>query len=498
MTRLPIRLALAASVLMFAVSGCNSSSEPDGPALSARFEIDQSDIARVEWTVSGGALSAPIAGLAEVTGGATPTVAITVMDLPVATGYGIEVIAYDAADTNICRGTGTFDIAEGVTTSLPLTVTCSVSSTLPSGSVGIDVTFQDNVCPVINSLSVVPQTIAVGQTATVEVLANDPEGGTLSYQWTSLAGTFADAALATTTYQCTQAILHNIDVTVSDGDTFCDQSRLLEVNCVVDGCDGVTCDDGNQCTDDGTCDPVAGCPATTPSLEGTACDFVSTGDGLCDGAGSCVECLTATDCPDDGNECTEPATCDLNSCAVAFTTADTPCTGGVCDGAGSCVGCLDATDCPDDGNDCTTGPSCTSGVCDAPSSLASGTLCSGGVCNGSGTCVECVDATDCTDDGNQCTASPSCTAGACDIQAALAQGTVCDLVSTGDGLCDGAGTCVECNFAADCPDDGNQCTTAPSCTSNACDAQTFLVSGTLCDNGGGAGSGTCDGAGNCI
>lgn len=485
---------------MFAVFGCNSS-ESNGPALSARFEIDQSDIARVEWTVSGGGLSTPITGLAEVTGGASPTVAVTVMDLPVAAGYVIGLVAYDAADTNICRGSAPFDIAEGATTNVALVLTCSVSSTLPSGSVGIDATFQDNVCPVINQINVVPQTIAVGQTATVNANASDPEGGALTYQWSSLAGTFANATLASTTYQCTQALTHNITLTVSDGDSFCDQTRLLTVDCVADVCAGsppVSCDDGNQCTDDGACDPVGGCPGSTNSLEGTACDFTSTGDGLCDGAGSCVECLTATDCPDDGNECTQPATCDLNSCSVAFTAADTPCTGGVCDGAGNCVGCLDATDCPDDGNDCTTGPSCTAGVCDAPTSLASGTLCTGGVCNGTGSCVECVDATDCTDDGNQCTTAPTCTAGACDPQTALTQGTVCDFVSTGDGLCDGSGACVECNFAADCPDDGNQCTSAPSCTANVCDPQDPLPNTTLCDNGGGPGSGTCDGAGTCI
>ena len=137
-------------------------------------------------------------------------------------------------------------------------------------------------------------------------------------------------------------------------------------------------------------------------------------------------------------------------------------------------------------------------MCATPRPLASGTLCTGGVCNGSGTCVECVGPTDCTDDGNQCTTAPSCTAGACDAQTPLAQGTVCDLVLTGDGLCNGSGSCVECNFPTDCPDDGNQCTTAPSCTANACDAQTPLANGTLCDNGGGPGSGACDGAGTCI
>ncbi len=497
----PIKLKLAACLIVLAALGCNTSSEPDGPALSARFEISESDIARVEWEVSGGGLTTPITGLAEVTTTPTLSVAVTIMDLPVATGYGIVLIAYDDTDTNICRGSAAFDIAEGVTTNVPIVMTCSVSSTLPAGTVGIDATFQDNICPVINQINVVPQTIAVGHDATVSINANDPEGGTLAYDWTSLAGTFADPAAATTIYTCTQAIDHNISITASDGDSFCDQTRLLNVTCVPDACIGppvVSCDDGIQCTDDGVCDPVSGCPGSTPSLDGTVCDFVAVGDGVCDGAGACVDCLTPTDCTDDGNECTDPAICSANSCVENNTASGTACTGGICDGAGTCVGCVDAGDCADDGNDCTTAPSCTAGACDPQTPLTSGTVCSTGVCNGSGVCVECVDAGQCTDDGNDCTSGPSCTAGACDTPGNLTQGTACDFIAVGDGFCDGSGACVECNSAVDCPDDANDCTTAPSCTANACDPQTDLPASTPCDNGGGPGSGACDGAGVCI
>lgn len=548
MTRSPISIKLAACLIALAAFGCNSEPEP-GPAVSATFEIDSSDIARVEWTVSGGGLVTPITGLADVTGGATPTVAVTIMDLPVATGYGIEIIAYDATDTNICRGTGVFDIVEGATTNINVPVVCSISSTLPSGSVGIDVTFQDNICPIINSINVVPQTIAVGQTAQVSVNAQDPELGTLTYDWTSLAGTFADPTAAATTYTCTQPINHNVDILVSDGDSFCDQSRLLNVTCVPDVCAGtppLDCDDANQCTDDGVCDPVTGCPGSTDSSAGTACDFIAVGDGFCDGAGTCVECLVGSDCTDDGNECTDPATCTLNVCGVTNTPADTPCTGGICDGLGSCVGCLvsgdcaddanqctsapfcnagtcdpqtplsagavcdfiavgdgvcngagtcvecvDAGQCTDDGNECTTGASCTAGTCDTATPLASGTTCSVGVCDGAGACVGCITAGDCPDDANQCTTPATCTLNVCDPQTPLTVGTACDFVAVGDGFCDGSGTCAECLAAGDCPDDGNQCTSAPSCTTNACDPQDPLPAGTPCDNGGGPGSGSC-------
>lgn len=477
MMRPQLNLVLAACFAALAVFGCNSEPQQDGPALSARFEIEASDIVRVAWEVSGGGLTEPIAGLAEVQTGTTPSVAVTIMDLPVATGYGIVLVAYDATDTNICRGSAPFDIAEGVTTNISLVLTCSISSTLPSGSVGIDATFQDNICPVINQLNVVPQTIAVGQTAQVSVNATDQEGATLQYTWSSLAGTFGDPTAASTVYTCEQALTHNISINVSDGDTFCDQSRLLNVTCVADACGATSCDDGNQCTDDGVCDPVSGCPGSTNSPAGTTCDFASVGDGLCDGAGACVECLTSTDCTNDGNECTAGPSCTAGLCDTPAPLASgTSCTGGLCDGAGSCVGCLVAGDCADDGNECTTGPSCTSGTCDTPTPLASGTLCTGGVCNGSGLCVECVAAGDCTDDGNECTAAPSCTSGTCDVQAPLASGTTCSA-----GVCDGSGACVGCVFPTDCVDDGNECTTN-TCVANACGV-TNVTDGTVCTGG---------------
>lgn len=478
MTHMPIRLKLAATLIVIAGLGCNGTATEDGPALSARFEIQSSDIARVEWEVSGGALTTPISGLAEVTVGPPLSVAVTVMDLPVAPGYGIALTAFDATDANICRGTANFDILEGATTNVPIVMTCSVSSTLPSGSVGIDATFQDNVCPVINQINVVPQTIAVGQTAQVSVNAVDPEAGALTYDWTSLAGTFSDPAAATATYTCTQPLDHNVSLTVGDGDNFCNQTRLLNVTCVPDVCVGppvLDCDDGNQCTDDGACNPVNGCPGSTNSAAGAVCDYLAPGDGLCDGAGVCVECLTATDCTDDGNECTEPASCTAGVCTVTNSAASTACTGGVCDGAGACVGCAVDGDCADDSNECTAPATCNAGACSTVDEI-SGTACTGGVCNGVGMCVECVDATQCTDDGNDCTAGPSCTTGACDTPANLAAGTGCSA-----GVCDGGGACVGCVAPTDCVDDGNECT-ANTCVANTCGVSN-VTDGTVCATG---------------
>ena len=55
-------------------------------------------------------------------------------------------------------------------------------------------------------------------------------------------------------------------------------------------CQGVVCNDGNQCTSDGNCDPQSGqCPTPTPEAPGTACDAGGgPGSGTCDGAGNCT------------------------------------------------------------------------------------------------------------------------------------------------------------------------------------------------------------------
>jgi hypothetical protein len=61
---------------------------------------------------------------------------------------------------------------------------------------------------------------------------------------------------------------------------------------------------------------------------------------MCDGAGSCVECIDPDDC-DPSGECYEP-TCNGNTCDEDPKAEGDACTGGVnwvCDGGGACVQC---------------------------------------------------------------------------------------------------------------------------------------------------------------
>jgi hypothetical protein len=73
-------------------------------------------------------------------------------------------------------------------------------------------------------------------------------------------------------------------------------------DCVAVVCDGTgdyaevaddadVADDGNECTDDGC---ATGMPINGPSPPGTPCSQAP--GKLCDGAGSCVECISPADC----------------------------------------------------------------------------------------------------------------------------------------------------------------------------------------------------------
>lgn len=275
----------------------------------------------------------------------------------------------------------------------------------------------------------------------------------------------------------------------------------------LDRCEGIDCDDENQCTED-LCNPVNGVCANTALADNTACDFLGVPglcmNGLCEDAVLCAGIVC-----DDDNECTDDECMPANGrCDYTNVAADTACDfgglpglckDGVCEDAMFCV----SVDC-NDGNDCTADECvAATGGCDHPE-YANGTacdfgglpgLCASGVCMDAALCegVDCNDDSECTDDlcdprygecDNPAVADDtwcdfgglpgSCTAGLCedamlcegvicnDNRCVLdappcnpftgkcppatrfaARGTVCDVLTVDDGLCDGAGDCLE-------------------------------------------------------
>ncbi len=208
-----------------------------------------------------------------------------------------------------------------------------------------------------------------------------------------------------------------------------------------------TCDVEETCTGvDVACanDEFAAIGATCPS-------------GRCDAAHQCRAdfCDTALDCADDENPCTTSA-CSNHTCQQVAGSRGRECRArvGLCDVAEQCDGVQ--SDCPND------------------AFQASGAVCSGGACDGNNRCVSVCDASRCPEDNDPCTV-PACVGNGVCGDAPAARGTYC-LLGDFHGVCDASGQCstivdanlVPCEIAADCPDDGNPCTSA-ACVEGLCE-----------------------------
>ncbi len=259
-------------------------------------------------------------------------------------------------------------------------------------------------------------------------------------------------------------------------------------------------DDGLECTEDAC---VGGVPTSTPVDAGIECSA-----GHCNDAGQCAGCASPAECAGVSDFC-QAVTCVDSVCGVTLTDADTPlpdgdqttgdCLRRVCDGKGNVASVADDDDLPDDdGSECTD-ETCTNGV-EAHPPLSADAECAGGVCDGDGSCVECN-----TDD--QCPAAGACTVGVCQdgvCGVGFADGgTPCNdgLFCTSSDACDGTGSCVGSGNPCPGADGDSDCSEtcnegADACTGNdgagsACNDGLFCTSSDTCN-----GAGTCVGAGN--
>jgi hypothetical protein len=242
--------------------------------------------------------------------------------------------------------------------------------------------------------------------------------------------------------------------------------------------------DNNPCTAD-VC--TAGTPSNPFVTAGTICGG---GSMVCNGQGTCVGCVTASNCPGTDSEC-HTRTCVASTCGVTNKAAGTllssqiagDCKKQQCDGNGGIQTVADNTDLPGDNNPCTTDV-CTSGAPSNPP-VASGTSCgTGQLCNGSGACVRCLTASDCPGTDATCR-TRTCVGGQCGATNAPA-GTPLPTQIAGDcqkEACDGAGTVVTVADNTDLPVDGNQCT-MDVCT-NGTPSNPAQPSTTTCGQNGG-------------
>ena len=270
-------------------------------------------------------------------------------------------------------------------------------------------------------------------------------------------------------------------------------------NCLVGA--GVSCDDGNACTDD-SCDPKSGCdfkPNTNPcDADGDACtvaDVCTSGTCVagkkkdCDDGEFCTDDLCAkdtgkcsskprVDACDDDNACTLNDACGVEPTTKLYTCVGgsnlecndkNPCTQDQCDAKKGCsfTAVADGAGC-EDGDACTAGDICKSGTCvgekfDPKVKCDDGNPCTIDTCSTEKGCTQLPDDAAVCDDGNACTKNDFCKDGKCNS---------------------GVNTCG-CNSDSDCAgsEDGNLCNGTLYCDKSAQPFQCKVNPGTVvtCD-----------------
>jgi hypothetical protein len=237
-----------------------------------------------------------------------------------------------------------------------------------------------------------------------------------------------------------------------------------------------------------------GKPSVGPAQAGTSC-----GTGLfCDNGGACVGCLTPLQCPGTDTEC-HARTCVNGTCGMTNAAAGTLLVNGnpkgdchqvECDGSGGTMTVVDDTDKP--ANVCKF---CSTGtITNRASGFSCGTSSAPLVCDGNGTCGQCNQASDCPG----ASSDTDCNFHTCNSH-------VCATTKPPSGTPTTtnppqvAGDCheIQCNGNggllsptpidnADVPNDNNSCT-SDTCTSGVA-ANTVLTDGTVCADSGSPGT----------
>lgn len=157
------------------------------------------------------------------------------------------------------------------------------------------------------------------------------------------------------------------------------------IDCLDPDCEGLSCDDGNVCTDDicsgGEC---LGSPNAASCDDGDVCT-----DDICNG-GTCTGTPNTAPC-DDNNGCTENDSCSGGICL--------PGTEKFCDDENSCTNDFCAH------GDCSFEP-LTAIACSGDDNPCTDDMCVDGICTHSNNTSSC-------DDGISCTSSDVCTNGQC-------------------------------------------------------------------------------------
>ena len=253
--------------------------------------------------------SLDVAGALEIVDGQTPPVWATITDLP--PGDCMASLSVYRNNEMVCQGTEGFTVVEDGATQVNINLICSLSIDPEDGAGDTDGEFQfsiGNECPKIFDFRTIPTVIPLGESSsTIQMIAQDldatcgdrcdpqtcddanppncspgPDLG-FSTQVSATVGTLDDPTASVTTYHCDPYFPGPIELCAhaSDGDLDCDKGQCITVVCP-DPCQGVVCDDGNECTAE-SCDPLTGMCVFEVAPDAIAC---SNCDGTCQ-AGVC-------------------------------------------------------------------------------------------------------------------------------------------------------------------------------------------------------------------
>jgi len=166
-------------------------------------------------------------GSVSVTNGAEAQVVLS--GLTVGDNYVIDVSTPGDNGETQCSGSNSFDVADaGASVAVIVQLDCKAK-----GRLNLNATF--NMCPVIDSLSAKPTSLALGGIATLAVAAHDTDNGPspLAYSWAVNGVNATLQSTANLKFTCAAVGQFTIAATVSDGSpsASCMATSSVKVGC---------------------------------------------------------------------------------------------------------------------------------------------------------------------------------------------------------------------------------------------------------------------------
>lgn len=235
--------------------------------------------------------------------------------VPVGTGHSLALSAENEASVR-CSGEAEFDVVEGATIVVPVSLTCE-----PSGGLRVVGTLSPELCP---SVELRPLAAPVTVGATVQLSAAAASGGSPTYAWAASGGALASALAATASFKCTEP--GPVTLTLTASSQGCSDTASTVVECVApatDACAGLgstchvvdpgsgplhECHELGHAGDAGACSLarascVGACGAALCTTLGSLCHPVDPGSGVLHDCHELGHAGDAAACFERGREC---------------------------------------------------------------------------------------------------------------------------------------------------------------------------------------------------